>query len=210
MKEKGNIPEILRRLKKEYPGARTALRFGTPFELLAATILSAQATDALVNKVTAELFRKYRSVKDYAEAPLETLQNDVRSINFYKTKAKNIQACARTIMEKFGGTVPKTMEELVTLPGVARKTANIILSNAFGINEGIAVDTHVKRLALRLGLTRHEDPVKIERDLMALTPQKEWGTLSHLLIFHGRNVCLARNPKHETCVLSDICPSKNL
>jgi len=210
VKEKGNIPEILRRLKKEYPGARTALRFGTPFELLAATILSAQATDALVNKVTAELFRKYRSVKDYAEAPLETLQNDVRSINFYKTKAKNIQACARTIMEKFGGTVPKTMEELVTLPGVARKTANIILSNAFGINEGIAVDTHVKRLALRLGLTRHEDPVKIERDLMALTPQKEWGTLSHLLIFHGRNVCLARNPKHETCVLSDICPSKNL
>lgn len=207
-KEKAKV--ILRRLKKAYPDPETALHFNSPFDLLVATILSAQATDVLVNKVTAELFRKYRSVGDYADVPLETLRKDVSSINFYKTKALNIQASARIIAEKFHAKVPQTMEELTTLPGVARKTANIILSNAYGITAGIAVDTHVKRLAYRLGLTKNEDPVKIERDLMEATPRADWSNLSHLLIFHGRKVCHAKNPKHQECVLSDICPSKDM
>lgn len=210
MTGKEKISVILRRLKKEYPKPKTALSFNNPFQLLAATILSAQATDLLVNKVTGSLFKKYKTTKDYADAPLEKLQQDIRSINFYKTKAKNIQACAEQIMEKFGGNVPDTMDELITLPGVARKTANIVLSNAFGINEGIAVDTHVKRLSKLLGLTKNTDPVKIERDLMALTPQKEWGTISHLLILHGRTVCQAKKPRHDECVLKDICPSRDI
>lgn len=207
MKTKENITEIIKRLKKEYPEPKTALDFGSPFELLVATILSAQTTDVLVNKVTRVLFRKYRSIRDYADVPLEKLQKDVSSINFYKTKAKNIQTAAQIIVEQFQGQVPKTMEELTTLPGVARKTANIILSNAYGIIAGIAVDTHVKRLANRLGLTKNEDPVKIEKDLMEITPREDWAALSHLLIFHGRKVCQAKNPKHEECVLADICPS---
>jgi len=202
--------EIIRRLKKEYPEPKTALNFRNPFELLVATVLSAQTTDALVNKVTENLFKKYRTVKDYANAPLETLQDDVRSVNFYKTKAKNIQAAAKMIAEKFNSRVPKTMDELISLPGVARKTANIILSGAYGINEGIAVDTHVRRLSFRLGLTKNEDPVKIETDLMGLTPKEEWGNLSHLLIFHGRKICQARKPLHRECVLYDICPSRNI
>ena len=201
---------IIKRLKKAYPDPKTALHFNSPFELLVATILSAQATDLLVNKVTLELFRKYRSVVDYADVPLETLQKDLGSVNFYKTKAKNIQASARIIVEEFHGKVPETMEELTTLPGVARKTANIILSNAYGINEGIAVDTHVKRLAYRLGLTKHKDPVKIEKDLMGIIPKADWSKLSHLLILHGRKVCHAKNPKHGECILSDICPSKDI
>ena len=202
--------EIIKRLKKKYPQPKTALNFRSPFDLLVATILSAQATDVLVNKVTANLFTKYKSVKDYADVPLEILQKDVSSINFYKTKAKNIQASAMIIADKFHAEVPKTMEELTTLPGVARKTANILLSNAYGINVGIAVDTHVKRLSYRLGLTKNEDPVKIERDLMESTPKKQWSNLSHLLIFHGRNVCQAKKPKHEECILSDICPSRDI
>jgi len=210
MTGKEKISVILRRLKKEYPKPKTALSFNNPFQLLAATILSAQATDLLVNKVTGSLFKNYKTTKDYADAPLEKLQQDIRSINFYKTKAKNIKACAEQIMEKFGGNVPDTMDELITLPGVARKTANIVLSNAFGINEGIAVDTHVKRLSKLLGLTKNTDPVKIERDLMALTPQKEWGTISHLLILHGRAVCQAKKPRHNECVLKDICPSRDI
>jgi endonuclease-3 len=210
MDSKEKIKEILRRLKKEYPQPKTALNFRLPFDLLVATILSAQATDVLVNKVTAILFTKYKSVGDYADVPLEILQKDVSSINFYKTKAKNIQASAKIIVDKFHAEVPKTMEELTTLPGVARKTANIILSNAYGINVGIAVDTHVKRLSYLLGLTKNEDPVKIERDLMESTPKKEWPNLSHLLIFHGRNICQAKKPKHQECVLADICPSKDI
>lgn len=210
MNSEEKIVEIIRRLKKAYPDAKTALRFSSPFELLVATVLSAQATDVLVNKVTEQLFRKYRSVRDYAAASPESLQKDVSSINFYKTKANNIRASAQIIVEKFRGIVPKTMEELITLPGVARKTANIILFNAYGINAGIAVDTHVKRLANRLGLTKNEDPVKIEKDLTAITPKADWGNLSHLLISHGRKVCQARTPKHEECVLSDICPSRNI
>lgn len=210
MNTKEKITEIIKRLKKTYPDLKTALAFNSPFDLLVATILSAQATDVLVNKVTSELFKKFRSVRDYADVPLENLQKDVSSINFYKTKAKNIQASAQVIVEKFHAKVPETMEELITLPGVARKTANIILSNAYGINAGIAVDTHVKRLAYRLGLTKHEDPVKIERDLMEATRKADWSNLSHLLIFHGRNICRAKNPKHGECVLSDICPSRDI
>jgi endonuclease-3 len=202
--------EGIKRLKKEYPELKTALSFKTPFELLVATILSAQTTDALVNKVTENLFKKYKSVKDYADASLETLLKDLSSINFYKTKAKNIQGSARMVVERFNSKVPKTMDELTSLPGVARKTANIILSNAYGINEGIAVDTHVKRLTYRLGLTKNEDPVKIEKDLMPVTPKEEWGNLSHLLIFHGRKICQAKKPNHRECVLYDICPSRNI
>jgi endonuclease-3 len=202
--------EIIKRLKMEYPELKTALKFNNPFELLVATVLSAQATDVYVNKVTENLFKKYKSIKDYANVPLETLQKDVSSINFYRTKAKNIHESAKMIIQNFNSKVPATMEELITLPGVARKTANIILSNAYGINEGIAVDTHVKRLANRLGLTKNEDPVKIEKDLMGLTPKSEWGNLSHLLIFHGRKICQAKKPNHKECVLYDICPSRNI
>ena len=202
--------EILKRLKKEYPDPKTSLNFKDPFQLLVATILSAQATDVLVNKVTENLFKKYKSVKDFANASFETLQKDVSSINFYKTKAKNIQVAAKIIVEQFNANVPKTMEELTSLPGVARKTANIILSNAYGINVGIAVDTHVKRLSYLLGLTKNEDPVKIEKDLMVITPKEEWGNISHLLIFHGRIICQAKKPRHQECVLFDICPSRNI
>ena len=209
MNNKKSIGEIIKRLKREYPKPETALSYKTPFELLVATILSAQATDVHVNKVTVSLFKKYKSLKDYVGASPEMFQKDLSSINFYKTKAKNIQASAKMIAEHFNSKVPRTMDELTSLPGVARKTANIILSNAYGIHEGIAVDTHVKRLAYRLGLTKHEDPVKIEKDLMMITPKNEWGTLSHLLIFHGRKICQAKKPLHEECVLSDICPSRD-
>jgi endonuclease-3 len=205
------IAEIIKRLKKEYPGTpQTVLRFSTPFELLVATILSAQTTDVLVNKVTADVFKKYHSVQDVANTTPEKFAQDIRSVNFFNNKAKNINKTAKMIIEKFGGEVPQTMEELVSLPGVARKTANIVLSSAFGINEGIAVDTHVKRLAYRLGLTKYDDPVKIEQDLIAITPKKEWGHLSHLLIFHGRKVCQAKKPDHAICVLFDLCPSHNI
>jgi endonuclease-3 len=202
--------EIIRRLKKEYPEPKTALNFRSPFELLVATILSAQTTDVLVNKVTENLFKKYKSVKDYADASPESLRKDLSSINFYKTKAKNIQGSAKIVVESFNSKVPKTMDEITSLPGVARKTANVILSNAYGINEGIAVDTHVKRLAYRLGLTKNEDPGKVEKDLMIVTPKEEWGTLSHFLIFHGRKICQAKKPRHQECVLYDICPSRDI
>ncbi len=211
MDKRERITIILKRLKKEYAGTpQTALRFSSPFELLVATILSAQTTDVLVNKVTEELFKKYRAVRDFADTPPEKLSQDIRSVNFFNNKAKSINGAAKMTIEKFGGNVPQTMEELITLPGVARKTANIVLSSAFGINAGIAVDTHVKRLANRLGLTKNEDPVKIENDLMSITPQKEWGNLSHLLIFHGRKICQAKKPNHQGCVLYDICPSRTI
>ncbi|MDH4161318.1 MAG: endonuclease III [Nitrospirota bacterium] len=201
---------ILQRLKKAYDGKpRTALDFTTPFELLVATILSAQTTDVQVNKVTPGLFKKYRTIEAFANTPPEKLAQDIRSVNFFNNKAKSIQRTAAMIRDTFGGKVPQTMEELVTLPGVARKTANIVLHDAFGKDEGIAVDTHVKRLAKLLGLTRHDDPVKVEQDLLAATPRRSWGALSHLLIYHGRAVCQARKPKHDACVLSDICPSAN-
>jgi endonuclease-3 len=211
MDSKKQVAEILKRLEKEYAGTpQTALNFSTPFELLVATILSAQTTDVHVNKVTETLFKKYRTVGDFADTTPEKLAVDVSSINFYRNKAKNINNAAKMVLKDFGGKVPRTMEELVTLPGVARKTANIVLSTAFGINEGIAVDTHVKRLAQRLGLTKHDDPVKVENDLLPVTPQKEWGNLSHVLIFHGRKICQAKRPNHSECVLYDICPSRNI
>ena len=211
MDKKEKIAEILKRLKKEYTGKpSTVLHFTTPFELLVATIMSAQTTDVLVNKVTAELFKKYRSVLDFANSSPEQIALDIRPVNFYNNKGKNIHKMAGMLLEKFGGKVPRTMEELVTLPGVARKTANIVLSSAFGINEGIAVDTHVIRLSNRLGLTRHQDPVKIEQDLIAVTEQEDWNNLAYLLILHGRAVCQAKKPKHEACVLYDICPSRNI
>lgn len=210
MSKEVNLTKILSLLKKEYPQAKTALNFNNPFELLVATILSAQTTDVLVNKVTEKLFKKYRTVSDFAKASLEELQKELVSINFYKTKAKNIKECANIIKEKYNSLVPKSMEELIKLPGVARKTANIILYNAFGINEGIAVDTHVKRLSKRLGLTQNEDPQKIEMDLMSITPKEEWGVLSHLLILHGRRVCQAKKPKHHECIIKDLCPSNEI
>ncbi len=211
MNTREKVQEIIKRLEKEYPEPKTALNFKTPFELLVATVLSAQTTDVHVNKVTERLFKKYKTVKDYADAPPDAFRKDISSINFYNNKARNIQASAKIVIEKFSGKVPKTMEELTSLPGVARKTANIILSNAFGVNEGIAVDTHVKRLSLRLGLTKNEDPVKIEQDLMAIVSKKEeWGSFSNLLIFHGRRICQAKKPKHNECVLYDICPSRNI
>jgi endonuclease-3 len=208
MSSREKIGIILQRLKKEYSGQpRTALEFKDPFGLLVATMLSAQTTDVQVNKVTPGLFRKYRGIADFARTPPEALARDISSVNFFNNKAKNIHKAAVMLLERFGGAVPRTMEELVTLPGVARKTANIVLHSAFGIEEGIAVDTHVKRLAFLLGLTKHTDPVKIEQDLMAAAPKKDWGSLSHLLIYHGRAVCQARKPMHERCVLADICPS---
>ena len=210
MDKKKRTAEILKRLAHEYDGTpQTMLHFSTPFELLVATILSAQTTDVLVNKVTAVLFKKYRSAGDFAYTTPEKLGKDIGSVNFFNNKTKHIVATATMIVERFNGSVPRTMEELISLPGVARKTANIVLSSAFGINDGIAVDTHVKRLAGRLGLTKHEDPVKIENDLMPLAPRNEWGNLSHLLVFHGRRICQAKKPDHGKCVLADICPSKN-
>lgn len=210
MRLQDKVKEIIKRLKRLYPEPKTALNFSNPFELLVATILSAQTTDAHVNRVTEVLFKKYRTIKDYADVPLSTLQKDISSINFYKNKAKYIKEAAKTIIERFNGEVPKTMDELTSLPGVARKTANIILSNAFGINEGIAVDTHVKRLSIRLGLTKNEEPEKIEKDLMEITPKEEWSNLSHLLILHGRKICQAKRPNHKECILYDICPSRNV
>jgi endonuclease-3 len=178
-----------------------------PFELLAATILSAQTTDVQVNKVTGTLFSKYRTIEDFADTTPERLEKDVASVNFYRNKAKNINNTAKMIIRDFGKSA--TMEQLVPCR-VARKTANIVLSSAFGINEGIAVDTHVKRLAFRLGLTKHEEPVKIELARMDVAPKKEWGNLSHLLIFHGRKICQAKKPNHAGCVLFDICPSNTI
>ena len=209
MDRKKQARDVIRLLKQKITKPETALRFRSVFQILVAAVLSAQSTDVQVNKITKQLFRKYRSIKAFAEAPLEELQADVSSVNFYKNKARNIQNSARMIIEEFGGKVPKTMEELVRLPGVARKTANIILTDGHGITVGIAVDTHVIRLTNRLGLTTHKDPVKIEHDLLELTPKKDWPILSHLLILHGRTVCKARAPKHDECVLYKVCPSRD-
>lgn len=201
------FPVIYRRLRREYPDARCALNFSNPHEMLFATILSAQCTDAMVNKVTEKLFARYPTLEDYAAAdPLE-LQQIVKPTGFFRQKAKNLQAAARKLLDDFGGEVPQTMQELTTLPGAARKTANIVLGNSFGKVEGIAVDTHVRRLSQRLELTDNEDPVKIEKDLMALVPKDKWFHLSYLFIEHGRAVCKAPVPRCGDCVLSDICPS---
>jgi endonuclease-3 len=206
MKSTPPIAAILNLLRKTYPDARCSLDHRNPLELMVATQLSAQCTDERVNLVTKELFRKYRTAADYANAPLRQLEQDIHSTGFYRNKARNIQNACRKIEERHGGKVPDTMEALRDLDGVGRKTANVILATAFGKNEGIAVDTHVTRLSHRLGLTKHRDPKKIEQDLMKLAPRKEWDNLSLRLIYHGRARCVARKPDCENCELAEVCP----
>lgn len=191
--------EVVRKLKKIFPKAKIALHYSNNWELLAAVILSAQCTDKMVNVVTTQLFKKYRKLDAYVNAKSKEFEQDIRSTGFYRNKAKNILAAAKMIKEKYHGTVPHTMEEMLTLPGVARKTANVVLGNAYGVVEGIAVDTHVKRLAKKLGLTDHTDPNKIEKDLMALLPKKEWFDFTYRLIEYGRTYCSAKPHKHEQC-----------
>lgn len=204
--KKDRTAEIIKRLKKEFPDAHCALNHTNAFELLVATILSAQCTDVRVNIVTADLFRKYRTPQDYLKIPQEELEQDVRSTGFFRNKAKNIQAACEKIVENFGGETPQTMEELLTLNGVARKTANVVLGNAFGIASGVVVDTHVRRLSNRLGITKQSNPEKIELDLQKLVPKSDWVMFSHWLIMHGRGDCNARKPRCAECVLEDICP----
>ena len=200
------VLEIIKRLSKVYPNPRTALEYSAPHELLIATILSAQATDKLVNLVTPELFKIFPTIKSFAGAPVEKIDEMVRKINFHNNKSKSIKAACQMIMEKLGGKVPENMEDLDSLPGVARKTANVVLGNAFGIAEGIVVDTHVMRLSRKLGLTDQADPVKIELDLMKIVPKESWIDFSHLLINFGREYCPARLHKCEDCPLGDLCP----
>lgn len=199
--------EVLSRLKEEYPDADTELRWETPLDLLVATMLSAQSTDVRVNGVTSRLFERYRTAEDYAQADPGALEEEIRTVGFFRNKARSLIAMGRMLVEEHRGEVPRTMEELVRLPGVGRKTANVVLGNAFSINEGVVVDTHVRRLSNRLGLSGEKDPEKIECDLMPLVPEGERALFSHLLIFHGRRVCKARRPDCPNCVLNDICPS---
>jgi endonuclease III len=198
---------ILGRLKREYPDARCALHHGDAYQLLVATILSAQCTDARVNMVTPAFFARYPSPETLARADREEVEDLIRSTGFFRNKTRSLIGMAQALVADHHGEVPRTMEELRILPGVGRKTANVVLGNAYGINEGVTVDTHVTRLSRLLGLTRHDDPVKIEQDLMPLFPREEWALLSHLLIFHGRLVCIARRPRCPECVLADLCPS---
>jgi endonuclease III len=200
------LSKIIAGLKKAYPDAHCELEHSNPLELLMATILSAQCTDKRVNLVTAELFKKYRSAADYAEAPQADLEVAIKSTGFFRNKAKSIRACCQAIVEKHGGQVPRTMEELIQLGGVGRKTANVVLGNAFNVNCGLVVDTHVARLAQRLGLTRQTSPEKIEQELMKQVPQDEWTLFSHLLIWHGRRRCYARNPDCPGCEIKALCP----
>jgi endonuclease III len=199
--------EILVRLKRLYPDATCSLTYATPVQLMVATILSAQCTDERVNMVTPELFRRFPDAPALAKADLAELETLVRSTGFYRNKAKNIQAACQRIVSEYGGQVPQIMEDLLTLPGVARKTANVVLAHGFGINMGVTVDTHVRRLSQRLGLTQQDNPVKIERDLMKLLPQADWENWSIRVIYHGRAVCNARKPECERCELADLCPS---
>jgi endonuclease-3 len=199
--------EVIVRLKAEYPDARTELDWSNPLELLVATILSAQTTDVQVNRVTESLFSKYRTAEDYADSTPDELEEDIRPTGFYRNKARSLRGMAGALVEKHGGEVPRTMSELVALPGVGRKTANVVLGNAFGTNEGIVVDTHVRRVSGRLGLTESSDPVKIEQELMRSVPERDWTIFSHLLILHGRRTCKARKPDCPNCILNDICPS---
>jgi endonuclease III len=200
------IKKIYPILKKTYPDARVSLDFKTPLELLTSTILAAQCTDARVNIVAKDIYKKYRSAKDWAAADVSEIENDIRSTGFYRNKAKAIKATAKKIIEEFGGQVPKTMDELLSLPGVGRKTANVLLGNAYGI-PGIVTDTHVIRLSRRIGLSENSDPVKLEFDLMEIVPKKNWTLFSHLLVFHGRAICMARKPNCEKCPISKYCPS---
>ena len=202
--------EIIGRLKREYPEARCSLTFSNPYELVVATILSAQCTDERVNMVTPVLFKRYPDAESLAGAKQEDVEEIVKTTGFFRNKAKNLIAMARALVERHGGEVPRTMEELVLLPGVGRKTGNVILGNAYGINEGVTVDTHVLRLAERLGLAKGDDAVKVEQTLMPLFPRERWGMLSHLLIFHGRRTCDARKPRCGECTLADVCPSAGI
>ena len=201
------ISEIIPCLKGEYPDAASELIWENPLQLLVATMLSAQTTDVRVNMVTEKLFQKYRTAADYAGAEIARLEEDIRPTGFYRSKARSLQGMSRALLERHGGEVPRTMAELVALPGVGRKTANVVLGNAFGVDEGVVVDTHVRRVSTRLGLTGEKDPEKIERDLLQLVPEGERALFSHLLIFHGRRVCKARKPLCPECVLNDVCPS---
>jgi endonuclease III len=205
IKKRERAGEIVRRLRQKYPGVGSALDYEDPLQCMVATILSAQCTDARVNLVTPALFQKYPTVQDYLNVPQQELENDIRSTGFFRNKAKSIQASCRAIVETYSGSVPRTMDELLTMEGIGRKTANCILCNAYG-QPGIMVDTHVKRLAFRMGLTHQKNPDKIEFDLKAMLPESDWTDASHLLIHHGRNVCMARKPKCSDCILGDICP----
>ncbi|MFN3946784.1 MAG: endonuclease III [Aquificaceae bacterium] len=202
------IQEIISRLEKVFPN-KLELNFSNPLELFVAVILSAQTTDKKVNELTERLFKKYKTCEDYLKVPLEELEKDISSVNYYRNKAKFIKAACQKIVEDFGGKVPDNMKDLTSLPGIGRKSANIILYNAFGKNEGIAVDTHVARVSQRLGLTKETKPENIEKDLMEQTPKGQWGKLSNLLILLGRYVCTAKNPKHHECPLYDFCPSRD-
>ena len=199
--------EVIRRLEEAYPDARTALDFSSPLELLVAVILSAQCTDVMVNRITPDLFRRYRTAREYAEAETAELEALIKPCGFYHSKAKNIMGAAQKLVTDFGGEIPRTMSEITTLPGIARKSGNIILYITYGVTEGIAVDTHVKRLSQRLGLSQEHDPDKIERDLMAVVPRPKWGSINYLLVNLGRDTCAARIAKHEKCPLRDICPA---
>lgn len=201
---------VIERLKAAYPDARCSLNFTNPLELLVATVLSAQCTDERVNIVTKTLFNKYQTAGDYAAAPPGALEEDIKSTGFYRNKAKALRACCAELVARYAGEVPSEMAALVQLPGIGRKTANVILGNAFGMAEGIVVDTHVRRLAGRLGLTRHDDPDKIEQDLLRIVPRGEWILFSHLLILHGRRICSARAPKCSVCPVNALCPSAKL
>ena len=207
MNRKERAGELLRRLPEIYPDAHCELVYSNPIELLVATILSAQCTDKRVNLVAKELFRRCRSAQDFADIPLSELETLVRSTGFFRNKAKNIGNMAAVLIAKHGGEVPKSLEELAALPGVGRKTANVVLGNAFGLNEGVVVDTHVGRLSRRLGLTKSDNPARVEQDLIKLFPRRHWAELSHWLIFHGRRRCQARKPDCAGCELRDICPS---
>ncbi|MHC4398783.1 MAG: endonuclease III [Planctomycetota bacterium] len=202
--------KVLRQLRRHYADAHCSLDFNTPLELLVATILSAQCTDERVNVVTKDLFKKYRSATEYAEAPLSRLEQDVKSTGFYRNKAKSIQECCRVLVEEHQGELPQDIDVLVDLPGIGRKTANVVLGTAFGIASGIVVDTHVGRISRRLGLTRQKDAVKIENDLKELVPRKEWVDFSHRMIHHGRRICSARKPKCNECPMTSFCPRQGV
>ena len=203
------IGPIVERLAREHPDATIALRSRADLELLVSVMLSAQTTDVNVNRVTERLFEKYRRPEDYLAVPVEELEDDIRATGFFRQKTKSLRGTMRMLIEEFDGKVPRTLGELTRLPGVARKTANVVASE-LGHTQGIVVDTHVRRLAQRLGLTKHDDPVKVERDLQKIVPREYWGVFPHLLIWHGRRVCLARRPRCETCVLNDLCPSSRV
>ena len=207
---KERTEKIIKLLKRAHPDAKCALNHANAFELLIATILSAQCTDERVNKVTADLFRKYRKPEDYLKVPATELQQDIRTTGFFRNKTKSIQGASKMLVEEFNGEVPQSMEELLKLPGVARKTANVVLGVAYAKAEGVVVDTHVSRLSHRLKLTRHKDAGKIEKDLMEIVPRKNWIEFAHLLIFHGRRICKARRPLCEECVVEELCPSSIL